>query len=463
MSNYLKYGKLQENPSKFIEATTFRPKVEMKNKKILTESDEGLPKFILPKIEAIHAGRTRNFNNYPANKLAGNSDIKSGVHSFISPYPKPVIYNHDTNTAATGRIESAAFSDYTEAGRAGIIVIPKITDKEAIRSVLDKRLLTVSIGGTVDASTCNICGTDIVNEGFCGHWKGEEYDGKTCEWIAGNIWFDELSWVNVPADEDAMVVDTQSSLFVGESKAEKAKESASEKFGVPKDTKLIVVEYKKPNIKKEEQNKMTEEEIKEMQEKLALLTEENKQLKNEEEDTTLNKDEEKDAVKDNVDEEETKDNEEKETKEPEKEEKPKETEEALVQGTLIAEGLLSVSESKFILSQNKSLTEDLESLQDELKGVYINSILELKEFKDDDKSEEYKSRLEKRALSSLKDLLEDLKLESELVTKESKKESETTRTVKKVNNPLKESVEKTKEEKEGSKLELFTKMLTQEK
>jgi hypothetical protein len=124
------------------------------------------------------------------------------------PYPKPVIYNHDTNTESTGRIYNAAYSTYTKSGREGIIVVPKITDPVAIQKVLDGRLLTVSIGATTNAAVCSVCGTDILSEGWCGHEKGDVYDGVLCEWVAGDLFFDELSWVNVPADQDAQVIDT---------------------------------------------------------------------------------------------------------------------------------------------------------------------------------------------------------------------------------------------------------------
>lgn len=42
---------------------------------------------------------------------------------------------------------------------------------------------------------------------MCEHDKGSIYDGVKCEWIMGNIWFNECSWVNVPADTEAGVFD----------------------------------------------------------------------------------------------------------------------------------------------------------------------------------------------------------------------------------------------------------------
>jgi DNA repair exonuclease SbcCD ATPase subunit len=164
-------------------------------------------RYLLPRIEAIHAGATRNNTVYLADKLRGHEELKSGVFSWTKPYPKPIIYNHDVETEVTGRVHTAAFTEFTAAGRPGIIVVPKISHPKAIQDILDGRLLTVSIGATTDSAICTICGTDIINEGFCGHYRGEAYDGVTAQWECGNLWFDELSWVNVPADQDAMIVD----------------------------------------------------------------------------------------------------------------------------------------------------------------------------------------------------------------------------------------------------------------
>lgn len=202
-----KFKGLELDPSKISESTTVKPYVLDENKQLFTEATESTPKFLLPRIEAIHEGRTRNYNRYLAEKLKGDASLKSGVYSWLHPYPKPVIYNHDIETEATGRVYNAAFSEFTKAGRKGIIVIPKITDPIAIQKVLDGRLLTVSIGATTDSAVCSYCGTDIIHEGWCGHEKGEVIDDMTVEWIAGNLYFNELSWVNEPADQDAMVID----------------------------------------------------------------------------------------------------------------------------------------------------------------------------------------------------------------------------------------------------------------
>lgn len=431
----LKYHKLEENPSKIVESVQVKPKLDKTTESQLLKegyNDDNLPSFLLPKIEAIHAGTTRNHNNYPANKLQGNSDLRSGVYSFVHPYPKPVIYNHDTDTKATGRVESAAFSDTTEAGRPGIVVIPKITDKEAIRSVLDKRLLTVSIGATTDSALCNICGCDIINEGYCGHMKGEEYDGKTCEWITGNLWFDELSWVNVPADSDAMVVDTQAILTLGESNQKDC--TLAEKFGVPEKSKLIVVESNEPKIQKEENNKMDEKLAKEILARLEKVEEENTQLKTKlakseantpEESEVKVKTEEGTTVEDTTEEPEVTEVESTD----EVTEKPTE-EDNTTEGL---ENRIKELEEELIVEKNtnKSLLSENATLQKSLKDVYINRIVRHKEFKDGEK-DVFVEKIQKRSLESLKDMLTDVEesLDNGVV------ENTPTRTVTKVVNPI---------------------------
>lgn len=284
----MRYRKLDHDPRKLSETVVAQPNILPESGKAFQESTlSGDARFLLPRIEAVHEGRTRNGNRYPADKLMGSRELMSGVYSWLHPYAKPVIYNHDTNTEATGRIQTATFSEYTSAGRPGIIVVPKITEEKAVQSLLDGRLLTVSIGATTDAAICSICGTDIINDGFCGHYRGESYDDQTAEWIVGNVWFDELSWVNVPADQDAMVIDKGSTIMTAESFASNGREILN--LG-KKTTEWLV----KPEVAIQEglqdksttekgDNTLTEEQIKQLQEELANLKKELETVKEEKE------------------------------------------------------------------------------------------------------------------------------------------------------------------------------------
>lgn len=269
----MKFTGLDIDPRKISESLTVKPKIQLESGKAFQESTtEGGLRYLLPRIEAIHAGTTRNNTRYPAEKLRGSQELKSGVFSWMHPYAKPVIYNHDTDTEATGRIQTAAFAEYTTAGRPGIIVVPKITQAKAIDDILGGRLLTVSIGATTDAAICSVCGTDIISEGFCGHMKGEEYDGVKAEWIAGNLWFDELSWVNVPADQDAMIVENGGVLSTAESFASNGKEIVNLGKNVAEwlvDPATALAEGLQTTNERGDNTLLTEEEIKQLQDDLS--------------------------------------------------------------------------------------------------------------------------------------------------------------------------------------------------
>lgn len=283
----MKFNGLDIDPSKISESVTVKPSIKAESGNAFKEATtEGGMRYLLPRIEAIHAGSTRNSTRYPAEKLRGNEELKSGVYSWMNPFPKPVIYNHDVETDATGRIQAAAFAEYTAAGRPGIIVVPKITDEKAIEGILGGRLMTVSIGATTDAAICSVCGTDIIGEGFCGHYKGEEYDGVKAEWIVGNVWFDELSWVNVPADQDAMIVDAGGVISTAESFAYNGREIINLGKNTTEwlvDSQTVLAEGLQPAKEKGDSTLLTEQEIQALQEELASVKESNETLVSEKE------------------------------------------------------------------------------------------------------------------------------------------------------------------------------------
>lgn len=452
MSNLLKWKGLEINPSQLNESTTI--KLPAKKKVTLEESATG-DSFIMPKIEAIHTGRTKNFVHYTSDKLRGDASLKSGVYSWVDPYAKPVIYNHDVYTEATGRILRAAYADYTQAGRPGIIVVPKITDPKAVKAIQDGRLLTVSIGATTDAAICSICGTDIANEGFCGHMKGEEYDGQTAEWVAGNIWFDELSWVNVPADSDAMVVDSESSLLVPTEKSEGNKElSLNEFYNIPRGINIIeaVSSGTDSNSQKEGGEGMpkgaietTEEEAKETEE--VVETEETKEVEEPKADEKPETDETPAAEETpEVKEPEVKDEPEQVDPEP-KDVEPEKTDVVKEDDNRI-QALESVNAA--LEAENKALTE-------ELKGYYKVAILEKVDV-DEEAKEKFSERLNTRTLTGLKETWEDLEDGFFMpVKKETKRKKET------VASPLKEEDEKKETKKEIDKVSFLSGMLSTKK
>lgn len=468
--NVLKYGKLEENPAKLTETVTVKVGGQKPSSRKLTEGLEP-SEYLLPRIEAIHAGRTRNYNHYLADKLRGDASIGSGVYSWLQPYAKPVIYNHDTDTEATGRILSAAYADYTQAGRPGIIVIPKITEPKAVQALRDERLLTVSIGASSDAAICSICGTDIVNEGYCGHMKGEEYNGQVAEWIAGNIWFDELSWVNVPADSDAMVVDTQSSIFLDvpqeqSTKEALIKESAPEDhhshFGVPKHTKLIVVESKgiktpTAEIKKQEENHEMDEELNKViesekpEDEVTEPTTGDVKVAEPEDEKPIDSTEPSKGDTPEAD---------KVLPEDEKEDENSEDKNAVAEPVneepKTDEALLAKNEQ--LTTTAIGLQKQVEALTKELKALYVERIVE-KSMISEDKKELFVEKLTSRSIDSLKDRLEDLE-EGFVSVKEQEEVKE--RKVTKVNSPV-QVAEETKSKKltEKEKVNFLSSLIKQ--
>ena len=195
------------------------------------------------KMEATHSGFVNGNNVFYT-----QDGMKSGAKSFTYPYPKPITVNHDRDSSPIGRISSSTYVDYglvsdskdlsithdsqnkseniklidkvksfiqssvskdkAFKGLGHIELIGEITDEEAIKAVLSKRYLTVSIGATVDAALCSTCGQDKIS-GYCDHFKGDE-DGTF--YIAGNMTFDHVSYVNTPADPHAISEYIQDSI-----------------------------------------------------------------------------------------------------------------------------------------------------------------------------------------------------------------------------------------------------------
>jgi len=213
----------------------------------------GESKPLIVDIIATHAGRpTRNNGLYLPQKM------KDGAQSFVTPYLKPVLKHHNTHDDPIGRViaakyvdtsntfqrtatqdmaikalcnsstsfiqsirlldalnDSALMEDPLYPGLGHILLTAEITDPEAIKKFLDKRYTTVSVGATTDKAVCSICKKDWIEDGgFCEHQPGKEYEGKMCRMIAGNLVYDEVSPVNVPADTLASVIALRNSTTI---------------------------------------------------------------------------------------------------------------------------------------------------------------------------------------------------------------------------------------------------------
>jgi hypothetical protein len=155
-------------------------------------------------MEATHSGKNHNYCIYYEDSMEKDAE------SFMNPFHKPMLKNHDDHSEPLGRIISSCTgpSQLTDE-RSAIHLTARVTDQDAIPKFLDKRYGTVSIGGSMGTVTCNICGKTILKDGkfhFCGHWKGETYKDQVCYWGARDIEYHEVSVVNNPADDFAQIM-----------------------------------------------------------------------------------------------------------------------------------------------------------------------------------------------------------------------------------------------------------------
>lgn len=158
-------------------------------------------KGLIIEVAAIHEGITNNHTGYSAAELADS------INTWVTPYAKPVIRNHDLNDEAIGRI-IAAKMDKEEDGTPYSRLQIAITDPTAIEKVLDERYLTGSVGGKAGEALCSVCNADWSKASTfklgCKHQRGKVYkvDGKdhVAHLKMGKLAFKEYSIVNAPAD-----------------------------------------------------------------------------------------------------------------------------------------------------------------------------------------------------------------------------------------------------------------------
>jgi len=203
------------------------------------------PKLVVS-VAATHAGiPTGNMAFYTPDRM------KQGLPSFTDNFAKPVLLHHNDMMDPVGRVHRATYQDlshlYVEPMQAfkerygGVVftdakvdlekafdqidwvvenMVPMkdyvgmgygeldlhITDAEAAEKIVDQRYLTVSVGFTTDSMYCSNCHQDWASEGFCEHERGKLYDGKQTLVIPGKFNYEEISWVNSPADTGATVL-----------------------------------------------------------------------------------------------------------------------------------------------------------------------------------------------------------------------------------------------------------------
>lgn len=161
---------------------------------------------LIVEIAAIHEGVTANYNYY------SGSELEKSLDTWVNPYPRPVITNHDQWSEALGRVMAAKISK--DNNLTTIMLQAAIGDKNAIEKFNDKRFLTGSVGGKAEQAICNICDTDWAQppkEGSylpCTHKRGQTYKGKVAMLEMRGINWKEYSMVNTPADATSGVRST---------------------------------------------------------------------------------------------------------------------------------------------------------------------------------------------------------------------------------------------------------------
>lgn len=162
---------------------------------------------LIIEVAAIHEGLTSNYNHYSA------IELERALQSWVEPYPKPIILNHDLNNEPIGRV-IAAKMDKEEDGTSFVRLQVAITDPTAAQKVLDKRYLTGSVGGRAGKAVCSISGEDLASEDANGRprvpkfKRGKVYKGKMAYIDMQDISFKEYSFVNMPADSKSGVRNT---------------------------------------------------------------------------------------------------------------------------------------------------------------------------------------------------------------------------------------------------------------
>lgn len=154
-------------------------------------------------IEASHDGLLINNSLYTAESMSNDA------LTYLTPYNKPLIVNHNMYSEPIGRILESSLEDSELLTDTRTIKVKcSVSDKDSMRKFVDGRYNTVSIGAKAGEIRCNLCGKHILKDNtlkFCGHWRGETYKGVKASWTLTNLTYQELSVVNSPADPYAQV------------------------------------------------------------------------------------------------------------------------------------------------------------------------------------------------------------------------------------------------------------------
>jgi hypothetical protein len=200
---------------------------------------------LLVRVAATHSGIVNgNMRFYRPDRM------QDAVHTWVpkAKYPRPVLVAHNEDGDVVGRVLDAKYVDesykyktehtvlrdslfygtdarkkmdlyksidwivdnlMTQDDYQGLGYVElglKVTNPDAIQKVMRDEYLTVSVGFKTDAAVCSICHTDWAQDDKCEHKLGETVDGKQMFLISGHFDYEEVSFVNFPADPFASTV-----------------------------------------------------------------------------------------------------------------------------------------------------------------------------------------------------------------------------------------------------------------
>jgi hypothetical protein len=213
--------------------------------KKLKQTDSAVPSSLLVRVAATHAGIINgNMRFYRPDRMMDST------HTWLpkkGEFARPILVGHNDEGSVVGRVVDAKYIDesykyrkngtlsdsvfYATDGKRkndlfktvdwivenlmdleeyrglGFVELGlKVTNPEAVARVMRDEFLTVSVGFKTDSAICSICHTDWAVDDRCAHKMGETVDGKQMFLIAGAMDFEEVSFVNFPADPFAGVV-----------------------------------------------------------------------------------------------------------------------------------------------------------------------------------------------------------------------------------------------------------------
>lgn len=172
-------------------------------------SNRVAPHSLMVEIEGLHSILTRNNTKY------SDQAMKRSEKYWTYPYERPVIMHHNESDGITiGRVKNAYWTDVeTRSGTGALRFNTNIAHKDGIEGVNNGTLSTVSVGLIAHDVTCSICGkqVELDEDGvpLCGHIRGTTVNDKLCYWNINEFEPKELSFVIVPSDPYAHILNVE--------------------------------------------------------------------------------------------------------------------------------------------------------------------------------------------------------------------------------------------------------------